>query len=133
MDHDQGRPRAIIVDDEAFIRQVLSRILERLGIEVVAVADRGATVPALYAEHAPDVVIMDIAMPEVDGLTTLGRLREMDPGAVVVICTSFSSRKYLDEAEQLGAAGFLNKPFDMGGIRSTLDQLFPGRLSSPVP
>jgi two-component system chemotaxis response regulator CheY len=133
MDDDQGRLRAIIVDDEAFIRQVLSRILERLGLEVVAVADRGATVPDLYAQHRPDVVIMDIAMPEVDGLTTLGRLRELDPEATVVICTSFSSRKYLDEAQALGAAGFLNKPFDMGGIRSTLDQLFPGRMSAPVP
>jgi two-component system chemotaxis response regulator CheY len=133
MNQVQDTLRVIIVDDEAFIRQVLSRILERLGLEVVAVADRGATVVDLYAEHRPDVVIMDIAMPEVDGLTTLGHLREFDPEAKVVICTSFSSRKYLDEAESLGAAAFLNKPFDMGGIRSTLDELFPGRLPSPVP
>lgn len=132
MEH-QGRLRAIVVDDEAFIRQVLTRILDRIGVDVVAVADRGEPVVDLYTEHRPDVVLMDIAMPEVDGLTTLGRLREAHPDAQVVICTSFSSRKYLDEAEELGAAGFLNKPFAMQGIRSTLDQLFPGRLPAPVP
>jgi len=133
MNDGQGIIRAIVVDDEAFIRQVLTRILDRIGVEVVGVADSGTPVVGLYAAHRPDVVIMDIAMPDVDGLTTLGRLRENYPEARVVICTSFSSRKYLDEARALGAAGFLNKPFDMRGIRSTLDQLFPGRLPAPVP
>jgi two-component system chemotaxis response regulator CheY len=133
MTRDPGKLTAIVVDDEAFIRQVLMRMLERIGLDVVAVADSGGPVIDLYEEHRPDVVVMDIAMPEIDGLTTLGRLREDHPDARVIICTSFSSRKYLDEAEQLGAAGFLNKPFDMNGIRSTLDRLFPGRLPAPVP
>ena len=85
--------RAIVVDDEAFIRQVLARMLERLGFSVVAVAGSGAT---------------------------------------VVICTSFSSPQYAIEARRLGAAAFLNKPFDLAGIRSTLDELFPGRLGLAV-
>jgi two-component system chemotaxis response regulator CheY len=133
MNEPQGRLTAIVVDDEAFIRQVLTRMLERIGLEVVAVAESGGPVVDLYGEHRPDVVLMDIAMPEIDGLTTLGHLREAHPEAHVIICTSFSSLKYLQAAEQLGAAGFLNKPFDMNGIRSTLDQIFPGRLPAPVP
>ena len=124
--------RAIVVDDEAFIRQVLTRMLERLGFSVVAVAGSGAPVVDLYADLRPDLVVMDIAMPEVDGLTALGRLKQLHPEAAVVICTSFSSPKYATEARRLGAAAFLNKPFDLAGIRSTLDELFPGRLGLAV-
>jgi len=120
--------RALVVDDEAFIRQILTRILDRLGIEVVGVASSGDPVVALYQEHRPDLVIMDIAMPGTDGLTCLGRLREADPEARVLICTSFSSRQYTVEAERLGAAGFLNKPFDANRIRAKLEELCPGRI-----
>jgi len=131
MTNPESKLRAIVVDDEAFIRQVLTRMLERLGLDVVAVADSGGPVVDLYGEHLPDLVVMDIAMPESDGLTTLGRLRETYPDARVVICTSFSGNQYPTDAERLGAAGFLNKPFDLAGIRSKLDTLFPGRLTTP--
>jgi two-component system chemotaxis response regulator CheY len=124
--------RAVVVDDEAFIRQVLTRMLEKLGFAVVAVAGSGAPVLDLYADLLPDLVVMDIAMPEVDGLTTLGRLKQEHPEATVVICTSFTSPQYATKAERLGAAAFLNKPFDLAGIRSTLEALFPGRLGLPV-
>lgn len=87
----------------------------------------------LYAEHRPDLVVMDIAMPQIDGLTTLGNLRQKYPEACVVICTSFSSRQYSDQARDLGAAAFLNKPFDVAQIRAKLDALFPGRLTVPGP
>ena len=123
--------RAIVVDDETFIRQVLTRMLQRLGVEVVAVAENGGPVVELYGQHRPDVVVMDIAMPEIDGLTTLGRLREEHPEARVLICTSFSSDTYTRQAADLGAAGFLNKPFDLATIRSKLEALFPGRFVAP--
>lgn len=131
MNESAPRLRVIVVDDETFIRQVLTRMLERLGLEVVAVAESGAGVLELYEAHAPDLVVMDIAMPEIDGLTTLGRLRERHPQARVVICTSFSSDKYTRQAAELGAAGFLNKPFDLATIRSKLEALFPGRFTVP--
>lgn len=131
MNDSQSRLRAIVVDDETFIRQVLTRMLERLGLEVVAVAENGGPVVELYSTHRPDLVVMDIAMPEIDGLTTLGRLREQHPNARVLICTSFSSRQYAVQAEGLGAAGFLNKPFDLAQIRAKLESLFPGRMTVP--
>ena len=124
---------AIVVDDEAFIRQVLTRMLEQLGLEVVAVAENGQPVLELYGRHHPDLVVMDIAMPHIDGLTTLGHLREAHPEACVLICTSFSSRQYTVQAERLGAAGILNKPFDRARIRAKLEGLFPGRFVAPAP
>lgn len=131
MSESPERLRAIVVDDETFIRQVFTRMLERLGLEVVAVAENGEPVLELYARHRPDLVVMDIAMPEIDGLTTLGRLRERFPEARVLICTSFSSQTYTEQARELGAAGFLNKPFDLAAIRSRLEALFPGRFVAP--
>ena len=133
MSERETKLRAIVVDDEAFIRQVLTRMLEQLGLEVVAVAENGAPVLALYAEYLPDLVVMDIAMPEIDGLTTLGRLRDAYPAACVIICTSFSSRQYVVQAERLGAAGILNKPFDRARIRAKLEGIFPGRFAAPGP
>jgi len=134
MSQDRENPvRALVVDDEAFIRQILSRILDRLGIKVVGVASSGDSVVELYREHRPDLVIMDIAMPGTDGLTCLGRLKEADPGARVLICTSFSSRQYTVEAERLGAVGFLNKPFDANRIRAKLEELYPGRIGRLIP
>lgn len=131
MSDPENRLRAIVVDDETFIRQVFTRMLERLGVEVVAVAENGEPVVELYTRHRPDLVVMDIAMPEIDGLTTLGRLRELHPDARVLICTSFSSHTYTEQARDLGAAGFLNKPFDLATIRSKLEALFPGRFVAP--
>lgn len=131
MSEPEPKLRAIVVDDEAFIRQVLTRMLEQLGLEVVAVAENGEPVLDLYAEHLPDLVVMDIAMPGTDGLTSLGRLREAHPEASVIICTSFSSRQYIVQAERLGAAGILNKPFDRARIRAKLERIFPGRFTAP--
>ena len=129
----ESKLRAIVVDDEAFIRQVLTRMLEQLGLDVVAVAENGEPVLELYAEHLPDLVVMDIAMTRTDGLTSLGRLREAYPAACVIICTSFSSQQYIEQAERLGAAGILNKPFDRARIRAKLEGIFPGRFAAPGP
>ena len=123
MADNSARIRAIIADDEAFIRQVLLKMLERLGVEVVAVADNGRKVLDLYAELKPDIVILDIAMPEMDGLETLRQLLDTDPEAKVLMCTSFSSKQYVVEAVKVGAKGYLNKPFDLEKIREKINKI----------
>jgi two-component system, chemotaxis family, chemotaxis protein CheY len=115
--------RALIADDEAFIRQVLEKMLMRLGIDVVASAENGRQAISLYKEHRPDIVILDIAMPEMDGLETLRALLEHDPNARVLMCTSFSSKQYVVEAVKIGASGYLNKPFDLEKIREKISKI----------
>ncbi len=115
--------RALIADDEAFIRQVLEKMLVRLGVDVVASAENGRQAIELYQQHQPDIVILDIAMPEMDGLETLSALLEKDPEARVLMCTSFSSKQYVVEAVKIGAKGYLNKPFDLEKIREKISKI----------
>jgi len=115
--------RALIADDEAFIRQVLEKMLVRLGVDVVASAENGRQAIELYQQHQPDIVILDIAMPEMDGLETLSALLEQDPEARVLMCTSFSSKQYVVEAVKIGAKGYLNKPFDLEKIREKISKI----------
>jgi two-component system chemotaxis response regulator CheY len=122
--------RAVIADDEAFIRQVLEKMLVRLGIEVVGSAENGSQVLQMYEELRPDIVILDIAMPEMDGLETLRALLGRHPEARVLMCTSFSSKQYVVEAVKIGAKGYLNKPFDLEKIREKISKI--AHVDSPA-
>jgi two-component system chemotaxis response regulator CheY len=119
------RLRAIIADDEAFIRQVLLKMLERLGVEVVGVAENGQEAVQLYRNASPDLVILDIAMPLMDGLEATKAILAIDPQAKILMCTSFSSKQYVVEAVKLGAKGYLNKPFDLNKIRDKIAAVCP--------
>ncbi len=119
----EPRIRALIADDEAFIRQVLMKMLDRLGVDVVAAVENGREALEAYQDHRPDIVILDIAMPEMDGLQTLRELLAVDPEAKVLMCTSFSSKQYVVEAVKIGARGYLNKPFDLEKIRERISKI----------
>ncbi len=125
----RGR-RVVVVDDERFIRLILSRMLAELGLEVVGQAGDGQQALALCADLDPDLVTLDIAMPGMDGLETLRRLVASHPGCRVLMSTSFADRRFVAEAVRLGARGYLTKPFDLARIRAKLDQIFP--TPSPV-
>jgi len=104
--------RVVIVDDEALIRSGFSLILAVAGdIEVVATA-RGGEALATIAEHQPDVVLLDIRMPDIDGLTILRELRRGDRPPVVGILTTFDADEYVAQALSGGAAGFILKDTD---------------------
>ncbi|MFC4359393.1 response regulator [Halobium salinum] len=103
--------RVLIVDDSAFMRSHLRQILE-VEYEVVAEAETGEGAVTAYAEHDPDVVTMDIVMPEVDGIEATLRIRDADPEACVVMCTSVSQAEKMRAAVDAGAASYVTKPFD---------------------
>jgi two-component system chemotaxis response regulator CheY len=110
----------LIVDDLAFIKIVLRDILEKSGFRVVGEASNGEEAISLYLDKRPDVVLMDITMPGMDGLTALKRIREIDPGARVIICSALGQQRLIVQAIQLGAKDFIVKPFQPQRVVSAL-------------
>lgn len=102
--------RVIIAEDEALIRMDLREMLEEEGHEVVAEARTGLEAVALTREHAPDLVFMDIEMPEMNGIDAAGIIGE-ESLAPVVMVTAFSQSSYVQSAASAGAMAYLVKPF----------------------
>jgi DNA-binding NarL/FixJ family response regulator len=104
--------RVCLVDDHPTFRAGLRALLESAEIDVVAEASGGAGAVECVRRHAPDVVLMDLAMPEVDGVEATRRLAEEAPGTPVVVLTSFSDRTRIMDALDAGAVGYLLKDAD---------------------
>lgn len=115
--------RILITDDALFMRVTLKNILVQNGFEVVGEASNGVESVALYKELKPDVVTMDITMPEMDGLTALKEIRSHDPGAQVIMCTAMGQKGMVVEAIQAGAKDFIVKPFQPDRVLEAMGKL----------
>lgn len=118
----------LIVDDAIFMRTILKGILERAGYSVVGDAGDGKQAVEKYKElhttsEKPDVVLMDITMPEMDGITALKELKSFDGDVVVVMCSSLTSQQSVVEAVKSGAKHFISKPFDEQNVLDTLKKV----------
>ncbi|OHD24356.1 MAG: two-component system response regulator [Spirochaetes bacterium GWB1_66_5] len=115
----------LIVDDLTFIKMVLKDLVEKAGFRVVGEASDGEEALRLFDEKRPDVVLMDITMPKMDGLTALQRILEKDPQAKVIMCSALGQQRLILQAIQLGAKDFIVKPFRpervIGSIKKILD------------
>ncbi|MBD8497072.1 MULTISPECIES: response regulator [Paenibacillus] len=103
--------RILIVDDAAFMRMMIRDILTKNGYDVVGEAADGAQAIEKYKEHKPDLITMDITMPEMDGITALKEIRKMDPSAKVIMCSAMGQQAMVIDAIQAGAKDFIVKPF----------------------
>ena len=103
--------RILIVDDAAFMRMMIKGILTKNGFEVVAEASDGIQAIEMYKNHSPDLVTMDITMPEMDGIEALKGIRKFDPNAKVIMCSAMGQQDMVVEAIQAGAKDFIVKPF----------------------
>lgn len=116
--------RVLVVDDAAFMRMMIKDILEKNGYEVVGEAADGAEAYEKYVELKPDIVTMDITMPEVDGIAALKKIREYDPNAKVIMCSAMGQQAMVIDAIQAGAKDFIVKPFQadrvLEAIKKTL-------------
>ena len=110
----------LIVDDLAFIKIVLRDIIEKAGFRVVGEASNGEQAITMYQDMRPDVVLMDITMPGMDGLTALKKIREIDAAARVIICSALGQQQLIVQAIQLGAKDFIVKPFQPPRVISAL-------------
>ena len=101
----------LICDDAAFMRMMIKDILTKNGYTVAGEAENGAKAVEKYAELKPDLVLMDITMPEMDGIQALKKIKEKDPSATVVMCSAMGQQAMVIEAIQSGAKDFIVKPF----------------------
>lgn len=101
----------LLVDDAAFMRMMLKDILSNNGYQIVGEAENGAVAVDKYMELKPDIVIMDITMPEMDGLQAIKEIRARDSQAKVIMCSAMGQQGMVIEAIQSGAKDFVVKPF----------------------
>jgi len=115
----------LIADDLQFIKLVLRDLVEKAGFRVVGEASNGEEAVELYQDKRPDVVLMDITMPKMDGLTALKKILETDPGANIIMCSALGQQTLIVQALQMGAKDFIVKPFRpervIGSIKKILD------------
>jgi two-component system, chemotaxis family, chemotaxis protein CheY len=114
--------KVMVVDDAAFMRLRACKVLEENGHEVVQ-AENGADAVRQYVAHHPDVVLMDITMPEMDGVTALKEIRRLDPTARVAMVTAMGQQAIVMEALKAGAKDFVLKPFQPERVLGALQKL----------
>ena len=114
---------AIIIDDSKTSRSVLRTILEKNGYEIVAEAANGEEGFEEYCDLHPDFVTLDITMPVMDGIQTLVKIKEYDPGAKVIMVTAAGQKGKMVDAIKLGAAEFVTKPFETDQIISIIESI----------
>lgn len=103
--------KILIVDDAAFMRMMIKDILSKNGYEVVGEANDGTQAIEKFKELKPDLVTMDITMPEMDGITALKEIKKIDGNAKVIMCSAMGQQAMVIDAIQAGAKDFIVKPF----------------------
>lgn len=115
--------RVLIVDDAAFMRMLLKDIISKGGYEVVGEASNGAEAIEKYKEVKPDIVTMDITMPDMNGIEATKKIMEIDPNANIIMCSAMGQQMMVVEAIQAGAKDFIVKPFQQGRVVEALSKV----------
>lgn len=113
----------LIVDDGAFMRVLIKGMLEKNNYVVVGEAGDGVAGVQMYQQLKPDIVTMDITMPDMDGIEALEKIIAIDGGASVVMVSAMGQEQYVKRAILSGAKSFVVKPFDESGLISVLDAI----------
>ena len=115
----------LIVDDSAFMRGTLKAIVEGTQHEVVGMAKEGREALELYTKLKPDLVFLDILMNGMDGISTLKAIREADPEAKAIMVSALGQEGKQKEAQELGAVGYIRKPFKQEEIINQVNRVLP--------
>ena len=115
--------KVLVTDDAAFMRMQLKDMLSKLGYEVVGEAENGQVAIEKYQELQPDVVTMDITMPEMDGIAAVKEIKKINPAAKVIMCSAMGQQNMVLEAIQAGANDFIVKPFSAERVEEALSKI----------
>lgn len=112
----------LVVDDAAFMRMRVGKLLSQNGFQVLE-AENGLEALNMYREHKPDLVLMDITMPVMDGITALKEIRQVDSQAKVVMVSAMGQQAMVIESIKAGARDFVVKPYDPGNVMASVRKL----------
>lgn len=114
--------RVLVVDDAIFMRATIGKILEENGHSMVGEASTGIEAVEKFVEVKPDIVILDITMPEMDGIAALKRIKIIEPKAKIIICSAIGQKDKVVEAIEEGALSFIVKPFEADQLIDAVEQ-----------
>lgn len=115
--------KILLVDDAAFMRMMLKNTLSQAGYTDLIEAEDGVKAVEAYTAEKPDLVFMDITMPNKDGLETLKEIKAMDPGATIVMCSAMGQETMVMDSIKSGAKDFIVKPFKPERVLSTVKKI----------
>ena len=113
----------LVCDDAAFMRMMIKEILTKNGYNVAGEAENGLKAVEKYNELKPDLVLMDITMPEMDGIQALKKIKETDPAATVIMCSAMGQQAMVIESIQAGAKDFIVKPFQADRVLDAVKKI----------
>lgn len=119
--------RIQIVDDAKFMRMLLTNIIKKTEHEVVGESENGKDAVQLYREIKPDLVTMDVTMPEMGGIEAMKEIRKDFPDAKIIMCSAMGQQMMVVEAIEAGAKDFIIKPFDESRVIDTINQVIIGQ------
>ena len=115
-------PTVLVVDDAAFMRMRAGKLLSQSGYEVIE-AENGLDALNKYTEYEPDLVLMDITMPVMDGLTAVREIRQVNPEAKIIMVSAMGQQAMVIEAIKLGAKDFIVKPYEPDNVLASVKKL----------
>lgn len=113
----------LIVDDAVFMRMKLRDLLEKNGYQILGEAQNGVEAIEKYKTNKADIVLMDIIMPEMDGIEAIKRIKKIDPKAQIIVCSAMGQQSIVMEAIHEGAIDFIVKPFNTGRVLEALEKI----------
>ena len=114
--------RVLLADDLYFMRMVQKEVLESKGFQIVGEASTGTEALTLYQELRPDIVVLDITMPEMNGLEAMKRIFALEPEAKIIICSAIGQQKLIVDAINAGIKDFIVKPFKPERLLSAINK-----------
>jgi two-component system chemotaxis response regulator CheY len=124
-------PRILIVDDLPSMRERLERILSDADFEIAGTAGNGEQALVMYMDRRPDVVLLDIIMPGMDGISTLDALLRLDAGARIIMCSAVGEQRMIVRAIRHGAKDFVVKPFSEERVVSAVSKVLGANGAAP--
>ena len=115
--------KVLVVDDSSLMRSVLRNFIIKSGSTVAGEAENGKEAVDKYRQLKPDVVFLDILMPEMDGITALKKIRELDSNAKIIMCSSVLDNKTVENTKKLGALEYIMKPFHQTDVENALKKI----------
>ncbi len=115
--------KVLVVDDAAFMRMLLKDMITKAGYEIVGEAANGKEAIEKYKELNPDIVAMDMIMPEMNGIEATKEIMRLDPNAKIIVCSAMGQQMMVIEAMQAGAKDFIVKPFRQDKVIEVLSKV----------